>query len=488
MIRRRDLLLAMPAGLAASALPRDLALAQTVVPTPAAEPKLEPKLPAGFTLGASTSSYQIEGAVNEDGRGASIWDTFSHTPGRIKDGSNGDVACDHYHRFAEDVELMAQAGFGSYRFSVAWPRVQPDGAGAPNVPGLDFYDRLTDRLLARGVKPFACLYHWDLPQALQDKSGWTNRDIVGRFTDYAQLVATRLGDRVPRWAMLNEPSVHAIFGHAFGNHAPGMTGWKNYLAAQHHMNLAQGSAIRALRAAHPKLGLGTVFSLQPVLPATGKPEDAAAAVRFDAAWNGNNLDPLFHGRYPEISAADFAPFIREGDLDAIKVPVDFLGVNYYGRAHVVDDPNGVIAGAGWGPHPPGTRTTAMGWPIEPQGLVEVLARLRDDYGNPQTFITENGAAYDDPAPKGGTVDDPARTAFIRDHLLACQRAIADGCALKGYYVWSLLDNFEWAEGYSRRFGIIHVDFATLQRTPKASFAYLAAVASGAPTGTILTGP
>lgn len=473
-MRRRDLLLALPAAMAASALPRHGAAAATPG---------EAKLPAGFVVGASTSSYQIEGAVTAEGRGPSIWDTFSHTPGKIADGSNGDVACDHYHRFAEDVELMAQAGFGGYRFSIAWPRVQPAGAGPANMPGLDFYDRLVDRLLARNIAPFACLYHWDLPQALQDKGGWTNRETALRFTDYARLVVARLGDRVPRWAMLNEPSVHSIFGHAYGNHAPGMTGWPNYLAAQHHLNLAQGLAIRALRADHAGLGLGTVFSLQPVLPSTNRPEDAQAAIRFDAAWNGNNLDPLFHGRYPAVSAAEFAPLVKPGDLETIKVPVDFLGVNYYGRAHVVNDPNGVIAGASWGPQPPGTRTTAMGWPIEPEGLVEVLVRLRDDYGNPVTFITENGACYVDPPPQNRLVDDFERTAFIQAHLAACARAAAQGCALKGYYVWSLLDNFEWAEGFRRRFGIVHVDFDTLARTPKTSYAYLASVARGGPIGT-----
>lgn len=486
-MRRRDLLLSLPAALAFASAPRLAGAQSAPAAAPAAVP-VEPRLPAGFVWGASTSAFQVEGAVNDDGRGASIWDTFCRQPGRIADGSNADIACDHYHRFAEDVELMAQAGLGAYRFSIGWPRVQPNGSGPANVPGMDFYDRLVDRLLARGVKPFVCLYHWDLPQALQDKGGWGNRDTAQHFADYARLMVARLGDRVPRWAMLNEPSVHSIFGHAFGNHAPGLTGWSNYLAAQHHLNLAQGLGIRAIRAERSGLGLGTVLSLQPVLPSTDRPEDAAAAVRFDAAWNGNNLDPLFHGRYPAVSAPDFEPLIKGDDLSVIKVPVDFLGVNYYGRAHVVDDPKAVIAGAGWGPLPEGTPVTAMGWPIEPHGLVEVLARLRDDYGNPATFITENGAAYDDPAPKGDTVDDPERVAFLRAHLLACQQAIAEGCALKGYYVWSLLDNFEWAEGYRRRFGVVHVDFRTLERTPKASFAYLASVARGAPAGGVATTP
>lgn len=469
MLNRRDLMLS---ALASSALP----LAPSVLSGNAmAQSTRMPRLPADFVWGASTSSYQIEGAVNVDGRGPSIWDTFSHTPGRINDGTNGDVACDHYKRYAGDVELMAHTGFKGYRFSIAWPRVMPEGTGAVNASGLDFYDRLVDKLLEQGVAPFACLYHWDLPQALQARGGWHNRDIAGWFTDYARLTVARLGDRVKPWAMLNEPSVHAIFGHGFGNHAPGATGWDSYVKAQHHQNLAQGTALHALRAENAGLRLGTVFSLQPVLPSTDRPEDIAAAGRFDAAWNTINLDPLFKGRYPAEFEATFAPLVQAGDMAAIRAKVDFLGVNYYGRAHIVHDPNAFLAQANFGPLPPGTPVTAMGWPIEPQGLVQVLSRLRDEYGNPPTFITENGACFDDPEPVGGMVQDPQRLEFIRAHLNAASDAIAQGCALKGYYVWSFLDNFEWAEGYRRRFGVVHVDFATQKRTPKASLAFLSQV-------------
>lgn len=467
MIRRRDFLAASAAFAALPLLPR-AGVADGALP----------KLPSDFLIGASTSSYQIEGAVKADGRGPSIWDTFCRQPGRIADGTNGDVACDHYHRFAEDVDLLANGGLNAYRFSIAWPRVMPEGRGTVNAAGLDFYDRLVDRLLAKGVQPWACLYHWDLPQALEAKSGWHNRDIAAWFTDYARATTTRLGDRVKHWAMLNEPSVHAIFGHAYGNHAPGRTGWESYVKAQHHQNLAQGTALRALRAERSGLTLGTVLSLQPVHPASEREADAQAAARFDAAWNGVNLDPLFHGRYPDVFGADFEPLMREEDWGNIHQPVDFLGVNYYGRAHIVADSKNVLAGAGFGPLPAGTPTTAMGWPVEPDGLVEILKRLRDKYGNPPVYITENGACYDDPAPANGTVADAPRVEFLRQHLLAAGRAIDEGCALKGYFAWSLLDNFEWAEGLRRRFGIVHVDFATGTRTPKASYAYLSSVAKG----------
>jgi beta-glucosidase len=466
MIRRRDFLAATAAAATLPLLPR----------ATSADGQQMPKLPKDFLIGASTSAYQIEGAVNVDGRGASIWDTFCRQPGRIADGTNGDVACDHYHRFSEDVDLLANGGFKAYRFSIAWPRVMPEGTGAVNAAGLDFYDRLVDRLLARGVEPWACLYHWDLPQALDAAGGWHNRDIAFWFADYARAATARLGDRVKHWAMLNEPSVHAIFGHAYGNHAPGRTGWQSFVKAQHHQNLAQGTAIRALRAERSGLDLGTVLSLQPVYPATERREDAEAATRFDAAWNGANLDPLFQGRYPDVLAADFEPVVRAEDWANIRQPIDFLGVNYYGRAHIVADPNNVLAGAGFGPLPPNTPTTAMGWPVEPDGMVEILGRLRDQYGNPAVYITENGACYDDPAPAGGTVADAPRVEFLRQHLLAAERAIKEGCALKGYFAWSLLDNFEWAEGLRRRFGIVHVDFATSTRTPKASYAFLASVA------------
>jgi beta-glucosidase len=466
-MRRRDFMLGA-AGMAA--VPAFLSTT-----TARADDSVIPAFPQGFVWGASTSAYQIEGAVAEDGRGPSIWDVFSHQPGRIVTGETGDVACDHYHRYAEDVDLLASGGFGAYRFSIAWPRILPAGRGATNQRGLDFYDRLVDRLLEKKVTPWACLYHWDLPQALQDQGGWTNRDIAGWFADYGEVAAARLGDRVKHWAMLNEPNVHAIFGHAVGNHAPGLTGWANYAAAQHHQNLAQGRAIEALRAAHPDLQLGTVISLQPVLPSTTREQDDQAAKRFDAVWNRVNLDPLFKGHYPDLLAKSFLPLIKNDDLKIIRQKIDFLGVNYYGRAHVVDSPGSVLQDATFGPLPVGAPTTAMGWPVEPDGLVDVLIDLKTQYGNPPVYVMENGACYDDPEPQGGRVADPHRLDFLRQHVLAANRAIADGCALRGYMAWSLLDNFEWAEGMRRRFGLVYVDFKTQKRTPKDSFHWLSQV-------------
>ena len=433
---------------------------------------MENAFPADFVWGASTSSYQIEGAVDADGRGKSIWDVFSHTPGRVKGGDTGDIACDHYHRWREDVELLASGGFSAYRFSTAWPRILPAGAGAVEQRGLDFYDRLVDGLVARGVTPWLCLYHWDLPQALQDQGGWLNRDIAENFADYARVVARRLGDRVKHWAMFNEANIHALFGHGMGSHAPGLTGLPNMLAAIHHQNLAQGRALQALRAERAGLYLGTVANISPVRPSSDRDEDRHAAVRFDAFWNGVTLDPLFKGSYPAAAAADFAPLIVDGDLQTIRQPVDFFGINYYAPAYVADAPQSLF-GAWFGAVPAGTRFTAIGWPIDPSGLTETLIRLRDDYGNPDVYVTENGACYDDPLAADGTVHDHDRVEYLRAHVAAARSALAAGVKLRGYLVWSLLDNFEWAEGYSRRFGIVHVDFASQKRTPKASFAFLA---------------
>ena len=430
------------------------------------------RFPDGFLWGCSTASYQIEGAADADGRSPSVWDTFSRTPGKVLNGDTGDVACDHYHRWPEDVELMARAGMRAYRFSVAWPRVLPGGVGPVNPKGLDFYDRLVDGLLRAGIEPWPCLYHWDLPQTLQDKGGWTNRDIAGWFADYAQVVAGRLGDRVTNWVMLNEPSVVAIFGHGMGSHAPGLTGRANCVAALHHQNLAQGTALQALRAAGRDWKLGTVLSLQPVRPAGGLEANRSAAALWDAVWNRSCLDPLFHGRYPELLAKDFEPLVRPGDLEAIRQPVDFLGINYYSRMHQQPDPGGLF-GTGFGPAPQGVRLTGMNWPVEPDGLAEQLLELRDRYGNPPVYLTENGADYPERLGAAGTVEDGERIVFIREHLLAGHAALRQGANLKGWFVWTLLDNFEWAEGYSRRFGLVQVDRQTMTRTPKASYHWYA---------------
>jgi beta-glucosidase len=430
------------------------------------------RFPKDFIWGASTSSYQIEGAVDEDGRGKSIWDVFSHTPGMVKNGDTGDVACDHYHRWVADVEWLARGGFNAYRFSTAWPRIVPAGTGAVEPRGLDFYDRLVDGLIARGVTPWLCLYHWDLPQALQDKGGWLNRDTADAFADYARIVAQRLGDRVKHWVMFNEPNIHALFGYGMGGHAPGLKGLVNFIRASHHQNLAQGRALAALRAERADLRLGTVLALSPVRPSSDSEADQRAAERFDAFWNGAFLDPLFKGAYPEAVAAEFEPAIAAGDLKIIHAPVDFFGVNYYAPAWVADAPQSLF-GAWFGAVPQGMHFTAVGWPVDASGLNEALNRLRDHYGNPEVYITENGACYDDHVAADGTVTDQERVAYFREHVAAARRAVADGVKLKGYFAWSLLDNFEWSEGYSRRFGLIYVDFATQKRTPKASFDFFA---------------
>ena len=434
------------------------------------------RFPDGFVWGTSTSSYQIEGAADADGRGPSIWDTFSRTPGKILDGGTGDIACDHYNRTLEDIALMADAGLKAYRFSVAWPRIQPAGTGPANARGLDFYDRLVDALLRRGIEPWPCLYHWDLPQALQDRGGWGNRDIASWFTDYALIVAGRLGDRVKHWVMLNEPSVVAIFGHGLGGHAPDLRGRNNYCAAIHHQNLAQGRALAALRAAGARdCQLGTVLSVQPVKPVPGNDANRHAAAQWDAVWNRSCLDPLLKGEYPDSLIADFAPLIKPGDIESIHQPIDFLGLNYYSRMHQVVNPAGLF-GTNFGPAPEGTKHTDMGWPVEPDGLHEQLIEFRDRYGNLPVYITENGASYGDWVGPTGKAEDGARIFFLRDHLLACRRAIQDGVNLKGYFVWTLLDNFEWGYGYTQHFGLVQVDRQTMQRRPKASYYWYGDVA------------
>jgi beta-glucosidase len=426
----------------------------------------------GFVWGASTASYQIEGAAAEDGRSPSIWDVFAHTPGRVRNGDTGDVACDHYHRSDEDIALLARAGFSAYRFSTSWSRILPDGTGAINDKGVAFYDRLVDRLLERGITPWLCLFHWDLPACLQARGGWLNRDIATWFAEYASAVARRLGDRVKHWIMLNEAVVHAIFGHGTGIHAPGLTGWESLIASLHHQNLAQGHALDALRSMRGDLRLGTVMTLQPVRAHSDRAEDRDAAARLDALWNRARLDPLFKANYPDLLAGYFAPLVHDGDLAAINRPVDFLGLNYYSPLYAAYDADS-LAGIALSAPPEGTPVTGWGWPIVPEGLTEQLIELRDRYGNPAVYITENGGCFDDPVAADGTVHDADRIAYLRGHLQAAHAALAAGSALRGYFVWSLLDNFEWAEGYSRRFGIVHVDYATLARTPKASFHWLA---------------
>lgn len=435
--------------------------------------------PEGFLWGTATAAYQIEGAVSEDGRGPSIWDTFSHTPGKTTHGDTGDVAADHYHRLEEDLDLMASLGLRAYRFSVAWPRVQPAGSGAANPRGLDFYRRLVDGLRSRDITPMLTLYHWDLPQPLQDSGGWRARETAERFGEYAGLVWDALGDDVPLWITLNEPWVASWLGYARGEHAPGERDEAGALAAAHHMLLGHARALERLRAgAGAATELGVTLSLSPTFPATDDPADVAAAARADGNLNRLFLDPLFRGAYPEDVREHHAPvtdwaFVHDGDLEAISAPVDFMGVNYYMRWAIrqdPDDPRGTL------PEPtPGSERTAMGWGITPHGLTELLERIHEEYARIPLYVTENGAAFHDYEDPEGRADDPERIAFLDGHFRAAHTAIERGVDLRGYFVWSFTDNFEWAFGYSKRFGIVYVDYPSQRRTPKASAHWYRAV-------------
>ena len=432
-------------------------------------PNLTPhRFPSDFAWGAATAAYQVEGAATEDGRGESIWDRFTSVPGRVANGDTGRVACDSYHRYPEDVRLMRDLGLNAYRFSIAWPRVMPAGRGAVNAAGLDHYDRLVDELLANGIEPFPTLYHWDLPQALEDEGGWPARDTVEAFTEYVEVVVARLGDRVSRWITQNEPWVIAWLGYGRGEHAPGRRSDRDALAAAHHVLLSHGRAVEVIRRERPDAKVGITIDVIPIHPLTGSEADLVATREEDGFRNRWILDPVLRGAYPEDLTRRFArilPTVEEGDLAAISAPIDFLGVNYY-RRHVVK------AGAnGSGPvvvEVPEGEHTAVGWEVYPDGLHELLVRLHDEYDPPPLYVTENGAAFGDTR-RNGTVDDPERTSYIDRHLDAVARAIADGVAVDGYFVWSLLDNFEWARGYAPRFGLVYVDYATLERVPKQSY-------------------
>ena len=424
---------------------------------------LRSAFPKDFVWGVATSAFQIEGAVAEDGRGVSIWDRFCRVPGAIADGSDGDVACDHYHRWAADLDLIADLGVDAYRFSVAWPRVRPAGSGSWNVKGLDFYDRLVDGLLARGLKPYLTLDHWDLPEALQAKGGWANRDTVQRFVEFALGVTNRLGDRIVSITTHNEPWVIAMLGHESGIFAPGIKDRAVAMQVSHHLLLSHGLALQALRAAGCKSELGIVLNLAPVQPASDTPEDLAKARLEDGRLLRWYTDPLFRGSYPQdvldhLGAA--APRIEPGDLQAITTPMDFLGINYYSRS--------VVSAAGpWDTKLSGRELTDMGWEVYPEGLTELLLRLHRDYPVPPMYVTENGGAFRDRV-DAGRVHDTDRTRYIAEHIAAVAEAMRQGVRMAGYMVWSLLDNFEWASGYEKRFGIVHVDYATQQRTLKDS--------------------
>jgi beta-glucosidase len=438
--------------------------------------------PDGFLWGVATAAYQVEGAVREDGRGVSIWDTFSHTPGKVRHGDTGDIAVDHYHRFEQDIDLMAELGIQAYLFSIAWPRIQPEGRGSPNQDGLDHYRRLVDGLRARNIVPTVTLYHWDLPQALEDQGGWTTRDTSARFAEYASIIFEALNADVPLWITLNEPWVSAWLGYGSGLHAPGIRERSKALAASHHLLLGHGLGLQAMHNAGTRDARhGITLNLTPVRPASDDPADVDAARLVDGNQNRMFLDPVLKGRYPEemmehYGSQEDLSFIRDGDLDIISGDIDFLGVNYYTRDVVTARPDPrdrptrrAFEDLGATPiQSPGMETTAMGWTIDVEALTDLLVRIRQEYPPIPLYITENGAAFYDYVDPEGDVDDEDRVGYLEAHFRAVLKAIERGVDLRGYFVWSLIDNFEWAEGYSKRFGIVFVDYGTQRRIPKQS--------------------
>ncbi len=426
------------------------------------------EFPPEFVWGVSSSAYQIEGSATADGKGPSIWDTFVQREGAIRDGATGDVAIDHLRRLDEDVATIAELGVDAYRFSVAWTRWFPDGDGRLAPAGRDLYDRLVDRLLAAGVSPWPCLYHWDLPEALQQRGGWQDRDTAARFVDYAASVVEVLGDRVSHVAVLNEPNVHALLGHLLGVHAPGLADVHAYAAAMHHQHLATAWTLDRVRAQGAAVRLGSVFNLQPVVAAGDSAADQAAADLLDAVWNGNAIEPWVAGRYPETTQALMASVVRDGDLEAIRRPLDWFGLNLYSRHRVEADAESLVglrlAGAA-----EGVPVTSMGWEVVPEALFEQLMRLHRRLPDVPIYVTENGAAFAEAPGPGGVIDDEERVRYLSDHVGQVARARAAGVDVRGYFVWTLWDNFEWSEGYEPTFGLVHVDRHDLTRTPKRSF-------------------
>ena len=428
------------------------------------------RFPADFSWGTATASYQVEGGWQEDGKGESIWDRFSHTEGNIIDGSTGDVACDQYHRYREDVALMKALGMRGYRFSIAWPRVVPDGKGAVNQKGLDYYSRLVDELLASGITPFPTLYHWDLPQALQDEGGWTNRDIVGHFARYAETCVNALGDRVKSWMVFNEPWCFTFLGYLFGSHAPGIRDSAMAMRSSHVANLAHAAAIKAMRATGKPDAIGTAYSMDAKYPASDTEEDRAAAERSHAFSNTWFLDPLVKGEYPhayvEQEKALARMDIRPGDMEAVREKLDFIGINLYQRSIVAASEQDRNLGARPVPGP-GPRT-AFNWEVWPAAIYQMIKRIDKDYGHPVLYVTENGCSYPTAPGADGRVHDDDRIDFYRGYIGQVARAMDEGCDVRGYYAWTLLDNFEWATGFTQRFGLTYCDFDTQQRTIKDS--------------------
>jgi beta-glucosidase len=450
------------------------------------DPSSSFSFPRNFFWGTATAAYQIEGAWQEDGKGESIWDRFAHTSGKIKNGDTGDVTCDSYHRWSEDIALLRAMNLNSYRFSISWPRIHPGGSGPTNSKGVDYYSRLVDALLEARIRPFVTLYHWDLPQVLEDAGGWPNRDTASRFADYVNVVARALGDRVSDWMLFNEPAAFTYRGYLQGELAPGNKSLFDFLRATHTVNLAQGAGFRALKAVCPSARVGTALSMSACEPATNSEEDKLAAERAHAITNLWFLEPALHGRYPE--AFTFLPEtvmnIKSGDLDKMRAPLDFIGINLYYRT-IASAPSTMerlshaqqwlfpvkMAGGQQGPK------TSMGWEVWPQAMYDMVMRISRDFNRPQIEITESGCAYNDGPDARGVIHDTRRIDYHRQYLQAVARAIADGADVRGYHAWTLLDNFEWAEGFSQRFGLAYVDFKTQQRTIKESGSWYAKVAA-----------
>jgi beta-glucosidase len=447
----------------------------------------EISFPKGFYWGTATAAYQIEGGWQEDGKGESIWDRFAHTPGKIRNGDTGDVACDSYHRWPEDIALMRAMNLNSYRLSISWPRIQPSGSRSANSKGVDYYSRLVDALLDAGIRPFVTLYHWDLPQALEDAGGWPNRDTAARFAEYVHLAAHALGDRVFDWMLFNEPAAFVDLGYLEGRHAPGRKSLFDFLRATHVVNLAQGAGFRALKAVRPTARVGTAFSMSPCEPATNSEADRLAADRAHAITNVWFLEPALRGRYPE--ALTFLPEtamrIKSGDMDLVRAPLDFMGINLYyrtiasgaGAMERVGNPQNWLFPVRMDAGQQGPKTD-IGWEVWPQALYDMIMRITRDYNRPVIEITESGCAYNDGPDANGRIHDARRVDYHRQYLAAVARAIGDGADVRGYHAWSLTDNFEWAEGFSQRFGLAYVDFKTQQRTIKESGRWYGKVAAG----------
>ena len=461
---------------------------KTSVRKPASKETARTAWPQGFVWGTSSSSYQIEGAVNEDGRGQSIWDAQCKRIGGVAYGHTGDVACDHYHRYKDDIALMKELGVGAYRFSTAWPRIQPAGTGPVNQAGLDFYDRITDTVLEAGIEPWVCLYHWDLPLALDDRGGWINRDSAGWFADYTAIVARRLGDRVKNFATFNELSVFTLFGYAYGWHAPGLKDEQAHFKSIHHVNLAHGASIDVLRSLVPDAQLGAVHNFTPVIPEKPTPRNIRAARDLHEHWNLAFPEPQFLGYYPPGLAKALEPYVQPGDMAKICRPVDWFGLNHYGPIFCKASTE-YMHGFAWGDSPQNSPNAKVGWAIYPEMFTETLLELTRRYKVP-VIVAENGCGMgsgNDIPNEKGVANDSHRVDFLTQYTAAMHEAIQKGADVKGYFVWSLMDNFEWGLGYSQRYGMVHVDFDTQKRTPKESYHWFKRLIAGAPVGAYKNG-